>query len=537
MSISQSPAEILGSHVTLETESIDRMYLNLYVPGLQTPERVAGFFRHHRGERFASSALMGPMSRRFVECIERYAEKNRIPIVKFEKWQRKEDVASEYRNRFRADEGVLFIGKAQEKMTAFRTEKRWNEATGHCYPWIIRSTAMVNQYYFYCMDRDFGMVFFKFSSYFPYTGRLYLNGHEYAKRQLAKEKIEFESLDNGFLSCTNPTRLQEICSELGPKRIDALARKWLRVLPHPFTREDREAGYRYDISILQAEFSLTQVLDRPLSGRLFFEHVIRENIDVGRPDMVQLIFSRRITKRTPGRFRTRIITDGVIPSLHVNYKDARIKQYFKEGRALRTETTINNARDFSIGKRLHNLPLLCEIGFTANRRLLDVQSVSHDCFIGEDALQQVVRPVVVDGQRASALPFDSPRVHALLSALVLFVFQSRGFANKDLRGPLAMLLGVHPDSLTRGKMTYELRRLRLHGIISRIRGSHRYNLSPFGLRVSIFFSRVYSRVLRPSMAPLSPVAPPASSTLRQAFDRLETLIAQSCCDQDVAMQT
>jgi len=164
----------------------------------------------------------------------------------------------------------------------------------------------------------------------------------------------------------------------------------------PFTGKDRQAGYRYQISILQAEFSLTQVLDRPVTGRIFFEEVIRENLDIGRPSQVQLIFDRRITRRTPGKFRTRIITDGVVPSLHVDYKNSRIKQYHKEGRALRTETTINNTRDFGIGKLLKNLPALRQVGFHANRRLLDVQTVSHDCSIGEDAFAQVVRELSVE---------------------------------------------------------------------------------------------------------------------------------------------
>ena len=104
-------------------------------------------------------------------------------------------------------------------------------------------------------------------------------------------------------------------------------------LPHPFTAGSPGGGYRYDVSILQAEFSLTQVLDRPLCGRVFFEEVIRENLDIGRPDQVQLIFERRVTKRTPGRFRTRVLTEGVTPSLHIDYKHSRIKQYHKEGRA------------------------------------------------------------------------------------------------------------------------------------------------------------------------------------------------------------
>ena len=251
---------------------------------------------------------------------------------------------------FAGEEGVLFIGKAQEKVPVFRTEKRRNPQTGGTYPWIVRSTGLVNQYYFYCIDRDFGPFFLKFCSYFPYNGKLCINGHEYAKRQLSIEGIGFEALDNGILRCADPARLQAICDGLSAEKIDGLARKWFRILPHPFTPADGQAGYLYDLSILQAEFSLTQVLDQPVTGRIFFEEVIRENLDLGRPEKVQLIFDRKIIRKTPGRFQTRVITPGVIPSLHVTYKNSRIKQYYKEGRALRTETTINDTRDFKVGK-------------------------------------------------------------------------------------------------------------------------------------------------------------------------------------------
>src|SRR5205085_5825180 len=284
------------------------------------------------------------------------------------------------------------------------------------------------------------------------------------------------------------------------EKIDALLRKWLRLLPHPFVAADRKAGYRYQISILQAEFSLTQVLDRPITGRVFFEEVIRENLDLGRPGQVQLIFDRRITSRTPGRFRTRVITEGVVPSLHVDYKNTRIKQYHKEGRALRTETTINNTRDFGIGKLLKNLPALRQVGFQANRRLLDVQKISHDCSIGEDAFDRVVHPAEIDGQRASALRFGDPRVQALFAALVVFSLQLRGFTNSEMRVLVAPLLGFDPANYPAGKLTYDLRRLRLHGIIGRIPRSHRYHLTSDGLRIALFFSRTYARLLRPKLA-------------------------------------
>lgn len=517
----QSVEEVLRDHVVLELEAIDRMYLNVYVPTLQAVEGVLKFIRIHRGHPVASTAMVEPITRRFVESIERYVENNKIPMITFEKGQRKDDIANQRRSAFTRDEGVVFVGKAQEKCVVYRTEKRHNARTRKAYAWIVKSTALVNHYYFYCLDRDFGPFFLKFCSYFPYNAKLCLNGHEYVKRQLKQKQIEYTALDNGVLSCEDPKRLQILCDGLSGEKIDALLRKWLRILPHPFATKDRQAGYRYQLSILQIELSLTQVLDRPVSGRIFFEEVIRENLDIGRPKQVQLIFARWVTRRTPGPFRTRVITDGVIPSLHIDYKGTRIKQYHKEGRALRTETTINNTRDFYIGKSLCNLPALRQIGFQANRRLLQVEKLSHDCILSEETFQKVNRPVQVESQRASALRFADPQVQALWSALLLFQLLPTGFSNRNLRENLAPLLGKKPADLTQGRMTYQLRRLRLHGMIERIPKSHRYRLTDLGLRTGWFFTRTYSRILRPGISRILPELPAPNDPLRRCFDKLD----------------
>ena len=182
-----------------------------------------------------------------------------------------------------------------------------------------------------CVDEDFGPFFIKFGTYFPYTAKLCINGNEWAKRQAAKAGIGFEALDNAFAAVDDVAALQRICDSLGPAQIDALLRKWLPILPTPFTDDDEAAGYRYELSILQAEFSLTQMLDRPVSGRIFFEQVLHDNLDIGRRDHVSLIFDHRIMcgrkRKTPSRFRTRVITDGVTPSLHIDYKNTKVKQY------------------------------------------------------------------------------------------------------------------------------------------------------------------------------------------------------------------
>jgi len=214
MSLPRSVAEVLKSHVTLEVEGIDRMYLNVYQPRLQTDRGVASFFRFHRGELFASSALMNPMSKSFIAAVDRFVRREQIPLITFTKGQRKDDVTQEYRSRFSKSEGIVVVGKAQEKTSVFRTEKRRNPETGRMYPWIVRTTAMVNHYYFYGIDEDFGPFFLKFCTYFPYNAKLCINGHEYVKRQLAKEGIAFEALDNGILKCADPHRLQQLCDGL-----------------------------------------------------------------------------------------------------------------------------------------------------------------------------------------------------------------------------------------------------------------------------------------------------------------------------------
>jgi hypothetical protein len=524
MTVPRSVADVLRDHVTLEVECIDRIYLNVYQPRLQADNGVADFFRRHRGHGFASSTLMEPISKAFIAEVERLADRESLPFITFAKGQSKDAIAKRYLAEFEGKEGILCVGKAQEKTPVFGTEKRCNPQTGKRYPWIVRRTAMVNHFYFYCLDEDFGPFFLKFCTYFPYNAKLCINGHEYVKRQLTKAGIAFEALDNGVLSCADPGRLQQICDGLSAAEIDGLLRKWLKRLPHPFTAADRAANYLYDLSILQIELSLTQVLDRPLSGRVFFEEVIRENLDLGRPDRVQLVFERRVTKATPGRFRTRVVTEGVTPSLHIDYKHSRIKQYHKEGRALRTETTINDTHDFDLGRRLSNLPALREVGFQANRRLLDVQQISHDCAIGEDAFHGVNDPVEVGGQRASGLRFADAAVQALLSALLVFRLLPHGFSSRDLRDHWAPLLGKSPDEMTMGQMGYHLRRLRLHGLIDRIAGTHRYRLTREGGRCALFCTRSYNRLLRPGLALIMSEEVEEDSELRRSFDRLDEQI-------------
>jgi len=507
---------ILQEHTTMQVECIDRIYLHGYVPGLQRPNQLAWFLKEHMGKPVASPALLGQLTERFVAAIIAFAKRNSIPIVRFSRGERKDDVAKKHLAHFRRSgrtEGVIFIGVAQENVSAFRSSLRRRPDGSVASFEFYRGQVCVNHYYFYVLDREWGPAFIKFCSYVPFGIRVCLNGHEWVKCQLRKSGIPFEALDNGFLSCPDSYSLQEICDRLDAEHVAGFCRKWLARLPHPFSRQDQAAGYIYQFSIWQMEFSLTHVFDRPLSGRHFFEEVIRDNLDLGRP------------RATPGSFRTRIVQHGVLPKLSVEYKHSRLKQYFKEGRALRTETTINDPYDVGVGRGLGNLPALRIVARDINRRLIETQRASHNCAIAPRTFESLVLPSDSDGQHAPALRFGDPRVMAVLASLCFYLPSHDGLSNPMLRERVAALLDASPNSYTAARMTYDLRRLRLKGIIERLPRRNRYRLTPLGLRVALFFTKAFARVLRPGLARIDPKLPPnASDFLADAWLRVDKAV-------------
>jgi hypothetical protein len=313
--------ELLDGHVTLEVECLERLYLNGYIGKLATGGGLVAFLRGQLEKPVPSPVVLGQVSERFREAVKVQAEREHIPVYQFQHKERKDDIAHHFRRQRQVRDEIVFIGVAQEKAQAFNGKK----VNGQ-FEFNRDKTVYVNHYCFYIDDEDFGPLFLKVCSYAPWSTKLCLNGHEWAKRQLEKRKIDYEALDNGFLSCAAPGQLQQICDSLAPQDIDRVFRKWLKRIPLPLRPQDREAGYDWDLSIWQMEVSLTQIFDRPLRGREFFEEIIRDNLDLGRPDRVQLIFERAVTKKTPGPFRTRVIQDGVHPSLHIEYKNFDLKQ-------------------------------------------------------------------------------------------------------------------------------------------------------------------------------------------------------------------
>jgi hypothetical protein len=503
--------EVLDGHVALDIECLDRIYLNAYVPILQSSGQVVAFLTQHLGCPIPSPALFDKIGQKFRRSVASFAEANGIPWVKFSKEDRKAEVMAPYLKRAAATgrTQVAAIGVAQEYQRVWAAYQRETSTAAPQFT-FAKADRRVTCYYFYLWDAEFGPAFIKVCAYFPYPAKIWVNGHEWAKRQAARTGIAFTELSNGFAACDDPAALQAICDALQPGTINVFAQRWLARLPMPFGPRDQRAGYWWECSMRQVEVSRTLVFDAPRRARAFFEALIADNLDIGRPANVEIIFGRRIRRDTQGIFRTAIDrpvigpdTGGVV--LNLFYKHSRIKQYLKDGRAMRIETVINAPRDLGCNARLPNLEALQAKARAANHRILEAERAGQGTVLASPAFERIAHPSVdAEGRRTPALRFGDPRVMALAGALCQTLLAATGFTNKNLR---VLIAGLPGSAYTPGQMTYDLRRLRLNGLIRRLPHTNRYALTPDGIKVAVFYTKLHNRLLRPLLAADQPQAP------------------------------
>jgi len=513
--------DVLDGHVQLDLECLDRIYLNGYVPCLQVGGQVVSFMTRHLGMPIPSPAILEKIGTAFRRAVNTFAQQHQVPMVRFAKTDRKQDVMRPYlaRQAKTGRSGVAAVGVAQEYQNVFAANQRQGD---NGVPWFsfTKADRRVTCFYFYLWDEAFGPAFIKICAYFPYPIKVWLNGHEWAKRQATTAGIGFHELSNGFASCDDPAAVQAICDRLGPADIDAFFDRWMAVLPVPLTDADRADGYWWELSMRQIEVSRTMVFDAPRHARSFFEALVADNLTIGRPDTLELIFGRRIRcgrqRRTQDVFNTKVVDRDTDVTVNTFYKHSRIKQYLKDGRALRIETVVNSPTDLGCHRRLPHLPELQTKARDVNHRLLDTERVGQGCVLASPAFERVAQSSLTeDGKRAPALRFGDPRVMALLGALCIGL-NTLGFTNRSLRAQVAHLLGL---GYSVNQASYDLSRLRLNGLIERRPHSNTYQLTPDGQRVAIFYTKVHDRLLRPLIAADQPPAPAQLRNALRAIDR------------------
>ena len=519
-------ADMVAGHVTLDISCLDRLYLNGYVAKLQTPGGVIYFCHDHRGKPIVSPALFEPIGAKFRRDIKDWAQANGIPVIRFKAGERKADVMAPYLDAAAAAgrSQVAAIGCAQEFQLVWTARKRDTDPGGCPQFSFTKEQRRVSVFYVYIWDTTMGSGFIKICSYFPYPVKAWCNGHEWAKRQAAAAGIGFTALSNGFASCQDPAALQAICDRFGPGTVQVWFERWMARLPLPLTGADRDAGYWWELSMRQVETSRTLVFDNDVHARAFFEALLCENMDLGRPENVELLFRRGQRSGRPtlppagGGFRTTIDRYCHLVTVNVFYRNSRLKQYLKNGVALRIETVVNDPKDLRCNRQLHNLPELQDKARAINARLLHTETVGQGTALVSPVIERITRPTLTgEGRKAPALRFGDLRVQALAGAIAAMLFAVTGITNRSLRALMTGLLH-RPYSMTQA--SYDLSRLARNGLIKRIPGRNSYTLTRDGLLFACFYTRVYEHVLRPLMAPDRPNAPPELTAALAALDQI-----------------
>ena len=514
--------EVLDRHACLDLDCLDRLYLNGYLGQLQVGGQVIRFLSH-RGFKVYSGACLQQIGEAFRRRVASFAQANHIPVVELKAADRNIDVMRRYLGKAAATgrSRVAAIGVAQEPQRVFIARKRGTDPSRPPQFSFDKKDRRVTVYYFYLWDAGFGPAFIKVCTYCPWPMKIWVNGHEWAKQQARKIGLGFTELSNGFASAEDPAVLQRICDALQPGTINVFFQRWLSRLPLPLDRADQDAGYWWELSMAQVEVSRTIVFAQPRHARAFFDALLADNLGLGRPDTIELVFTGRHERR--GRppklarvYKTKVVTRGTEVTINAFYKHSRIKQYLKDGRALRIETVLNDTYDIGCQRRLHNLAELQDRAREINNRLLHTERAGQACVLANPVFERIAHPTVdAAGRRATAMRFGDSRVQALAGALCVTVGAVTGITNRSLRALMTGLLGT-PYSMAQA--SYDLARLARNGLITRRPHANTYDLTPDGLAFAVFYTKVHDRVLAPLFAAGQPQAPPQLRTALRAIE-------------------
>jgi hypothetical protein len=511
-------AEICQASVAFTYRSIDRLILNAYIPTLQTPAAVAYFFREVCGKPILSPVVFKALTDRFVEAVHALADAQRIPILRptgrtlpGEVAQRALRAAAR-RNRW----GVVAIVIHQESARVFASHHAGGRRTNFR---VREERRLVNHYYFYLRDREYGDGFVRISSYPPFQTRIWLNGHGYLAAQLRQRRIQHRMLDNCLVEVADPAAVVALTAAFDAALVERIARRWLAWVPDPLTAAERAAGYPTRLSIYQAEFSDNVVFHRTQVLNRVYEALLREHLHLGRPDMIKVIFDRQIRRTTPSAFKTRLLRQGVVSCLKVFYKRSLLKQYNKGGWVLRTEVCVNDPQDFRIRKSLVHLGYLGTVAYHAIGRFQKAQAVALATALDRSTFERMVTPSHEGETHVAGLRFGAPQVMRLTAALGCAGLTFRAFSHAELRELLVERFGVDPAEVTPARLGYQLAKLRAKGLLRKVAHRNRYTLTDLGYRVALYWTKLHQRLLSPTLDTLDPSLQAALAASPHAVDR------------------
>jgi hypothetical protein len=478
----------------------DRLLLNGLIQPFQQPERVVGFFGTYRNQYPVSRDLLRDIAGQYHNWVTNRSVTWDVPLLDAPR-EARDKFVEPYFQHAKPDQ-VVAILKAREparRLIAIgkKAENRWHLAFAQ--RWVVH-------YNFYVNDAHWGRMFVRMCPYFPFSARVCLNQHHWVANKLRAEGITFRQCTNAFLSCGDPTRLQEVADSLTARDLERCGQKWLTAFTPFFTSSERQHGCQHRLFFAQVEYCDNLIFRRRAALDRLGERLFDANRTIGQPTKLAMIFGRRVTKRYRGQLQT-VIEDLDLPNpvIRTHYGHGFAKQYVRDHVALRTEPATNNVTDDGVKKAVEHLPELREKMGAVIDNYLTVQQDILETFVDRGQLRTLAAPTVLpNGKRIPGLKLDHPRQLALMHALVCFAHipAQQTFTTAELYPKTLAALGVPATTYTLSALRYDLSKLRAKGLVHKLPHSRRYQLQPHGYTISLVFLKLFERIYAPLTAGL-----------------------------------
>lgn len=482
----------------------DREIFQGYIPGWSHAEGMTSYLYANNIRIFDFSSFCQPLTEQVRQNAERIAADNGIEIEFIRKLHafRKDDRIQKIITDSGKTEGLVHIFSAMEGCTTY---KPWHDkVTGKTFLKFDKSKCL--HYYFYFIDKELGLCYLRVPTWPPFRLQFYMNGHNLLAHKLQAKGIEYRMMDNAFMEVSDVDTAQKLSDRINPegihKVLDILAKRYC---PVPDT-----LGLEYTWTIQQIECATDVMFRHPEDLQPVYDEIIRTAIFTVKPDNIATFLGKRITyncKQEVGtNYNQRIL--GTRIKHHMG--DVSIKMYDKFGCVLRIESTCNDVGSFRVKrevkhkdgttteqkaplkKSIYSLYQLFTIMKAANYRYLEFVSSFDDHSGGEKKLTEVTSPVVENERSYRGLNFFQTNDLEVLGVIGRGEFMTYGMQGKDVR---KYLPGISPSAMSR-----IFKRLRLHGIIERQKGTYKYLPTTVGKEVIAAGLFVRNLVLVPSLA-------------------------------------
>ena len=482
----------------------DRIVINGYLSFLTRENNVVYFFREVCQKPKITKEVLAERTRQYQAWVAHYARNHQVPLLWPDKGVRKEDLVRSRQQRMVREKrfGLYYILQSMEQGWTFRAVPPKYATSDPNFQFVRKHKSRYTHYYFYILDEVAGPMVLRVGSFLPFQLTAYLNGHNFMERQLRRQKIPFTKEDNRFVSVGDPAALQKAADQLTGKLMQDRIDYWALIVAPKFSARERAAcaGLHRVYAGMQIEYCRNFIFKRHWPIRSIFQRSCELGLYLLTADRIAVLFGQqRRLKTISGKWQN--VLERIDHGQHVfrtYYKNSFLKQYEKAATFLRQEIVCNNLKDFGLKKTLPHWEPVRERFQQITDRFAQTQAQHLNVHGQFDVLARLAKPVFQGKTKVAGIKLENTRLMRLLELLLQGAGgHFRKWTTAQLHAAILDAYNVKPKVYTLSQLRYDVRKLRLHGLIERVPKSYAYRFSPKGTKLSILLVQLRKRIYGP----------------------------------------